>query len=162
MTRAAWPEPMHLEWLSGRMESIIDEGVTWSELQRTEKAGVTTRVFSFERDSHRHLNHPEHYLSPTHLKLQFCPAYNLITIDFICLPESDRGKGEGTRLLGYIEELAASLGYQALTLSSMLPAEHFWQKNGFQVLDEENHYYPRAMIKPLVPDLDPEQILCQL
>lgn len=162
MTRGVWPEPKHLNQMAEFLDSLIDEGIVWKKLPLEEKKGIVTRKYSFERDSRKKVKHPEHYLKPYHLQIEFCPDYSMVTIDLVCLPDSERGKGIGTRLIKRLEEMALSLGYKALTLSSIPQSEAFWLKNGFQVLDEKMRRYPRAMVKILSPDLDPERILCWL
>lgn len=162
MTRAVWPKPSDLDRLGRFLGSQIDEGIVWKEIRSAERKGIATRSYGFERDRSKKVNHPKHFLKPTHLQLEFCPDYNIITVEFVCLPDNERGKGIGTRVLNYLEEFALSLGYKVLTLSSMHESERFWLKNGFQPLDDTAHRYPRAMVKLLSANVDPEYLYCQL
>lgn len=162
MAKASWPEPSRLDVLCSFLEAQIDEGMVWKEVRRTFKRGIATRTYGFERDSHHKVKHPEHFLKPTHLLLEFNPDFNLVTIEFLCIPDSERGKGVGTRIVERLEQEARELGYIALTLNSMAESESFWQKNGFQPVDQFTSRYPRGMVKLLFPDISPEQFLCQL
>ena len=162
MTRANWPDPSRLDDLCRFLEFLIDEGMVWKEIRCKVKKGITTRTYGFERDSHRKVKHPEHFLKPTHLLLEFNPEFKLITIEFLCIPDSERGRGVGTCIIRRLEQEARELGYIALTLSSMAESEPFWIKNGFEPVDHFVSRYPRVMVKLLSPDIYPEQFFCQL
>jgi putative acetyltransferase len=51
---------------------------------------------------------------------------------------SSRGKGVGTQLISFIENIAREKGYSLMEVYASLTAKSFYEKNGFVVLGEDH------------------------
>jgi GNAT superfamily N-acetyltransferase len=149
---AQLPTEEQLDTIAEVMRLALDEAICWRMVNIGLVPGKLSRSYCWERDTNRPLRHQNHYLKITQLQLQFFFEARVVKLEFLSIPEVERRKGIGKKIVESVFQIGRELGYQQMVLHSVKYSMPFWLSLGFQ---------PVAPINPLNPKT-PRRMVCKL
>ncbi|MGI6648845.1 MAG: hypothetical protein ACOX5W_07235 [Bacillota bacterium] len=154
---AKWPTDYHLDQVAETLQSALDEAICWrlvvSGFSKEKNGHIPdrslSRIYCWERDASKPLRHQRHYLKVTQLQVKFIAEIQTINIDFLCIPNGERGKGIGKKVVNCLFLIIQELGYNKVLLHSYKSSVPFWTKMGFCPVAPESTIYPKRMFRNL-------------
>ena len=151
-TGAQLPTEDQLEAIAEVMRTVFDEAICWRVVHIGLVPGKLSRSYCWERDASRPLRHQQHYLKITQLQLRFFFEARVLNLEFLCIPEGERRKGIGKKIIECVFLIGRELGYQQMLLHSVKASMPFWLSLGFQPVAPVNLLNPKT----------PRRMVCKL
>jgi GNAT superfamily N-acetyltransferase len=143
---AQLPTQVHLESIAELIQSALDEAICFRMVQTGLAPGNFSYCYCWERDATKPLRHRQHYMKLTQLQVKFFPDARVVNLDLLCIPEDERGKGIGKKIVGYLFALIEELGYSKILLHTIKASETFWLKYSFVPVSATSILYPKRMV----------------
>jgi len=83
------------------------------------------------------------------LQIEFDNTQELMQIDFLCLPEIQKGTGKGRAVVDTIKRVGQRLGYKKIVIDSIEGSYMFWLRVNFIPTDPFRTSFPRHMVHSL-------------
>jgi len=144
--RAQLPTEVQLESIAEVIRLALDEAICWRMVHIGLVPGNLSRSYCWERDASRPLRHRQHYLKITQLQLRFFFEAGVMNLEFLCIPEGERRKGIGKRIVQCLFAIVQELGYHQILLHSVKASEPFWLSFGFLPVSSTSEIYPKRMV----------------
>jgi len=149
---AQLPTEEQLEFIAEVMRQALDEAICWRVVNIGLVPGKLSRSYCWERDTSRPLRHRQHYLKITQLQLRFFFEARVINLEFLCIPEGERRKGIGKKIVESVFQIGRELGYQQVLLHSVKYSMPFWLSLDFKPVAPVNLLNPKT----------PRRMVCKL
>lgn len=143
INNAVFPAPVHIDAISQVLEETLGTLIDASEIPRKEKNDESS-VYWW-RTASAEIIRGKAAFQYVQLQIVFTPATSKMQIDFLCLPDGQKGKGKGQIIMGVIKEVGRQLGYKTIYIESIEGSFNFWLKVGFKQIDPGRTSYPRPM-----------------
>ncbi|NLK51232.1 MAG: GNAT family N-acetyltransferase [Syntrophomonadaceae bacterium] len=150
-TGALLPLTTHLEEITQLLRQTLNTPIAMTPVRKKEELDFLTRAYWWRTDTTNPVVRGQQAFKFVQLQIEFDSGRQVVIIDFLCIPEEQKGQGKGKIIVNKIIEMARVLGYVSINIEAQETSVPFWQRVGFMALEPTSTRFPKAMFYSVKP-----------
>lgn len=143
---ALLPMTTHLEEISNILRQTLDTPIAMNPVNKKEQVDFLSRTYWWRTDTTNPVFRGQRSFNYVQLQVEFDIGLKTVYIDFLCIPDAQKGQGKGKKIMDKIIEITRMLGYTCIKIDAQESSVPFWLRVGFKALDPTSSRFPKAMV----------------